>query len=84
MLLTRLCGALALLVCIAATTPVAAQALSESDGAIYRSAFEKADLKDWSAARTAAARAADPTLAEVVLWLELQDSSRTGDFVSIV
>ena len=83
-MLTRLCGALALLVCIAATNPVAAQALSENDRAVYRSAFEKADLKDWTAARATAARAADPTLAEVVLWLQLQDSSRTGDFISIV
>ncbi len=84
MLLTRLCGALALLACIAATNPASAQALSQGDQAIYRSAFEKADLKDWSAARATAAQAGDPTLAEVILWLQLQDSSRTGDFVTIV
>lgn len=83
MLLTRLCGALALLLCIAAG-PVAAQALSESDRAIYRSAFERGDLKDWTGARANAARASDPTLAEVILWLQFQDSSRTGDFVDIV
>lgn len=83
-MLTRLHGALALLVCAVFVTPAAAQALSDADRAVYRTAFARASASDWSGARAAAAQASDPTLAEVVLWLQLQDTSRTQDYVQIV
>ena len=70
-------------VCLAAPAP-AERLLSDGDAALYRDAFAAAREDRWSEARSLAARADDPTLAKVLLWMELKDSGRTGDFAAIV
>ncbi len=57
---------------VAAACPsAAATTLSGSDRSLYRSAFKAAEDDQWPAARAMAARAQDPLLAKVLLWLDL-------------
>lgn len=57
--------------------------LSLADLAIYRAAFEAADLNAWSTARTLVPQASDPLLADVVLWLDLPRRDGGASFAQI-
>jgi soluble lytic murein transglycosylase len=73
-MLTRHCFAFALwlLAASAATSsPGLAAALSGSDRLTYRAAFNAVQDEKWPEANAFAARAKDPLLAKVILWMDL-------------
>jgi soluble lytic murein transglycosylase len=72
-MLTRQSFAFAIwaLCAIAASSPAAAAALSGSDRLTYQSAFKAAEDEKWPQANAMAARAKDPLLAKVILWMDL-------------
>lgn len=74
---------LGLAVIIGAPGPAAAAdsaGLSAKDIAIYKQAFAAADKDRWKEARRTAARAKDPLLAKVILWLDLTRPGPGRDF----
>jgi soluble lytic murein transglycosylase len=60
-----------LLCAIAVSGPAAAAALSGSDRLTYQAAFKAVQDGKWPEANAMAARAKDPLLAKVVLWMDL-------------
>ena len=73
-MLTRHCLAFALCLFGASTaqsSPVLAAALSGSDRLTYQAAFKAVQDEKWPEANAFAARAKDPLLAKVVLWMDL-------------
>jgi len=61
----------------------AQQALNAEDNALYRDAFTAAYADRWSEVRGHAEQAGDHTLTKVLRWMELKDTSRSNDFVSL-
>ncbi|MEM7444676.1 MAG: lytic transglycosylase domain-containing protein, partial [Pseudomonadota bacterium] len=67
------------LVCLSFSNPASAQQnpLSLGDLAVYRGAFEAAELNALPAARALSTQASNPVLVDVITWLDLQ--RRGGD-----
>jgi soluble lytic murein transglycosylase len=63
--------ALGLLGVAAVASPASAASLSGSDRLTYQSAFKAVQDDKWPEANASAARAKDPLLAKVVLWMDL-------------
>jgi soluble lytic murein transglycosylase len=61
-----------------------AATLSASDRAIYQSAFIAVEDDKWPVAETLAAKAKDPLLAKVILWLNLMSPQSGHDFSDYV
>ncbi len=72
-------SAVPVVLCLAAPAP-AQPLLSDEDNAIYRAAFAAGHADRWPEARSLAGEAGDPTLAKVLLWMELKDSDGRGGF----
>ena len=64
----------------AAARGSSAATLSASDRAIYQSAFIAVEDDKWPVAEALAAKAKDPLLAKVILWLDLMRFSSGHDF----
>ncbi|MFQ5773323.1 MAG: transglycosylase SLT domain-containing protein [Kiloniellaceae bacterium] len=54
--------------------------LSPHDRKVFASAFREVEAKRFQQARALAARAQDPLLAKVIVWLDLIEPARPGDF----
>ncbi len=67
--------------------PAGADPLSAPDAAAFRAAFEAVSLSAWDTARQLAARAREPVLVKIILWLDLQredGSASFGDIASFI
>ena len=65
-----------------AATPAAAQ-LGERELLLYEAALEATSLGAWDAARQMAAQASDPTLAQIVDWIDMSNEGGDADFAAI-
>ncbi len=80
--ISRFVSVLAVFVGVLAVTE--AHALSEADQALYAQAFEEVEEGNWQDAYGLAARASDQRLAEVIYWLDLQDTETEEPFSEIL
>ncbi|MBC6438867.1 MAG: lytic transglycosylase domain-containing protein [Rhodospirillales bacterium] len=80
----RLVSLSAVLSIVLLSGPAHAQhALSDGDNVLYRQAFAAAYADRWSEVASLAQQARDHTLAKVLRWMELKDTNRHNDFVSL-
>lgn len=68
---------------LAATQPIAAETLSNSDLQLYKKAFKAAAKKDWVQAKSLSRRAKSKLPAEIIEWQQAKTTNSGADFVAI-